>query len=111
MLPHSRFRYPRFFRGCFFANFADERGCVRRAEQRAARHQNFRARLHERHGGLRIHAAVHFDHGVRLRLGQHALRLGDLLNARGDQLLSAEAGVYRHDQQQIQIGDYLFQTA
>ena len=65
------------------------------------------AGLDHRRRRLRVDAAVHLQFDVALRLVDHLPHPANLAERVGDELLAAEAGVDRHHQNQIDIGQNL----
>ena len=56
---------------------------------------------------LEVHAAVHLDQRRRVALQDHGLEAAHLVEHRGDELLSAEARVDRHDEHQVEVAYHL----
>ena len=78
-------------------------GSLRR-EDRVAGDERIRARLPQRLDRVAADAAVHLERGAAAVFVEHHPRAADLVERVVDELLSAEARVHRHDQQQIDLG-------
>jgi len=76
---------------------------VRAVEDRRARHEHVHARLRDLLDVGHADAAVNLERDVVARLVNHLARLARLVEGGGNELLAAEAGVDRHQQDDVDL--------
>lgn len=88
-------------------NFGPWVGC---AEDGAASHENVGSRLDEASARFAVDASVHFDECVRPAAVNEFAQAARFVDGVFDKLLPAKTGIYRHEHDEVEIGNDFFQT-
>src|ERR1700737_41982 len=97
---------PSYLCGTARAKLADLRLGILRRENRVARDERIGASLPHRFDRFAVEAAIDLEKRLAAIFREHYARAPNLVDRALDELLSTEAGVDRHHEQQVEIGNY-----